>query len=258
MTTEINKNLNNLYISGTILVAIMCIVGLLYSYNLYQQNKFIGSASGNTINISGTGKVSAKPDIATISLTIREGGKDLKEAQDKASVKSDTLLKSLKATLDEKDIKTNNYSSNPTYIYSNTPNYQNPKISGYEVTQNIALSIREVKNISEILKLIADANINEVNGPSYSIDNPEKYKEEARGIAIKDAKDKAAKLADQLGVNIVRMISFNEIGDYNPTPYAMMRSESKAMGDSVSVPIPTLPMGENEISSNINITFEIK
>jgi uncharacterized protein YggE len=251
-----NFGLNTLYKSLTILAAILCIVAIIYAINLYKEGKIIGSNGANIITVAGKGEVNAKPDMSSINLTLRESGADAKTAENKVSIKSEKFLSEIKTLIEDRDIKTENYNSQPKYNYGVNNNYGNPKIEGYEVSQSIILKVRDIKNVSEVLDMISSNNIGEVSGPNFEIDDVEKYKDEARGVAIKDAKDKAEKLAEQLGVSIVRMTSFSEGSDYIPTPY--MRTEKSAVMSMDAAMVPSIPVGENTISSNVNITFEIK
>lgn len=251
---QINSNLENLYKAGFFFLIILSVLALVYTWGQFKANKLIGSSAQNTIVVSGEGKVEAKPDISKLSMTLRETGKTAKEAQDKIATKWQAVKGDLAKYVDEKDIKTNTYSSYPKYYY---PANSKPVLEGYEVTQNIDLKIRKVDDAGNVADAIAKAGINEVNGPSFSIDDESVLKDEARQKAIADAKSKAEKLANQLGVDLVRIVSFNESGDNNPVFYGrgeMMMSKAAV----ASAPMPEMPVGSNEVYSNVTITFEIK
>ncbi len=249
--------LTSLYKVLTVLVSILCVLAIIYTVNTYKEGKIIGSSATNIISVSGKGEVKAVPDIANINITIRESGIVSKEAEEKVSIKTDKFLKEIKTLINEKDIKTESYNVNPKYNYGVNNNYGNPKIEGYEVSQNITLKVTDVKNVAKVLEMITNNGIGEMSGPNYQTDEIGKYTDEARAIAIKDAKENARKLAEQLGVDIVRMTSFSENGDYSPAAYARME---KSLGAAQSVQdfAPQIPTGENTIKSNVTITFEIK
>ncbi len=224
-----------------------------------------GASASNVISFEGKGEVFAKPDIATISFTIRESQKELKNAQDKVTAKEKAVLAFLDSqNIAKKDIKTENYSSYPKYDYG-TPCYggvgipcrqEAPKIIGYEVLEYISLKIRDLAKAGEIVKGIGAVGVSEMNGPNFSIENEDKLKEQARKIAIDNAKNKAKVLSSDLGVRLVRIVSFSENGNY---PYPMMYAKGAGMMDSVSsAPAPELPTGENKIVSNVTITYEIR
>ena len=224
-----------------------------------------GAAPSNVISFQGAGEVFASPDLATINLTIRENAKDVKTAQAKVTAKESAVLAFLdKNGIAKKDIKTENYSSYPKYDYG-TPCYGGmgipcrqdaPKIIGYETSEYLSVKIRDLAKAGTILESVGAVGISEISGPNFSIENEDGLKEQARKIAIDDAKAQAKVLSKDLGVKLVRIVSFSENGNY-PMMYATKGAVS--MMDSVSsAPIPELPTGENKITSNVTITYEIR
>lgn len=248
--------LSGLYKVLTVLCALLCIVAILFAYNLYKEGRLIGAGAGNTIMITGKGEMDIKPDISSITVTLREQSDTSAEAEKNVTKKLEKFLTNLSSSglVEDRDIKTMNYNSYPRYSYPpNAP----VKIDGYEVTQSITLKVRDIDSVGKVLALVSGAGINEVSGPDYTIDDIEKYKDDTRAIAIKDAKQKAEKLADQLGVDLVRIVSFSEGSDYTPPiMYARMDKTMNSAAEAVQAPI--LPEGENKVSSNVTITFEIK
>jgi len=229
--------------------------------------KFIGGGApaSNTISFDGKGEISASPDLATISFTIREDATDMKNAQNKVTIKESAVLSFLdKSGIAKKDIKTENYSSYPKYDYG-TPCYGGiglpcrqdaPKIIGYEVSENVSVKIYDITNAGEIVKGIGAVGISDMNGPNFSIENENALKAQARKIAIDEAKAKAETLAKDLGVRLVRIVNFSENGNY-PMYYAKGMMAADSAGSAPS-PSPELPAGENKITSNVTITYEIR
>lgn len=249
-----SKNENTFLNVKIVLLILVSILVVLYSINVYKEGQLIGSSASNVISVSGTGEIDVKPDLATISLTVRESNKDTKQAEILVSERTQKLLTSLKGVIEDKDIKTDSYTSYPRYSY---PINSAPKIDGYETTQNISIKVRDTENVSKVIALISSAGIKEVSGPNYTIDDDGDYKDIARKEAIDDAKDKAELLAKQLGVKLVRIVSFSE-SDYSPMYPVMYKANSMSLDAAAPEALPTLPTGENTIKSNVNITYEIK
>jgi hypothetical protein len=222
-----------------------------------------GAPASNTISFNGTGEIFAAPDIATISFTIREEAKEMKDAQDKVATKETAVLEFLQENeIAEKDIKTENYSSYPKYDYS----YRYPclvypcptqtKVIGYEVSEYVSVKVRDIAQAGEIVDGIGAAGVTEISGPNFSIEKEEELKAQARQQAIEEAKAKAKTLSKDLGVRLVRIVSFSEDGNY---PFYSMYDKGAAVMESSSrAPAPTLPTGENKITSNVTITYEIR
>jgi len=226
-----------------------------------------GSTAASTISFSGSGEVFAVPDIAMVNITIREEAKDVKEAQSKATAKEKSALDFLdQQGIAKKDIKTESYNSYPKYDYGR-PCYdvglgmpcssETPKIIGYEVSEYISVKVRDLSKTGALMSGLGNLGVGELNGPNLSIENEDELKAQARKMAIDEAKAKAESLADDLGVRLIRIVSFSENGNYPMPMYAMELSKAQGMGGDADIS-PELPTGENKIISNVVITYEIR
>ncbi len=216
----------------------------------------------NIITVTGTGEKLAVSDIASLSVNLNKDGKSAKEAQDLLNTDITKVLNYLKEQkIVDKDIKSEYGGLNPKYSYDNTVCYnypcptKDPKITGYTATQSITIKVRVVDSANDIRTGLATLGVTDISGPTFSIDNEDKIKDNARSLAIKDARAKAQVLADELGVRLGKIVNFGENtgGGYPVYAKAMM-----ADSVSVSAPAPTLPKGENKITSNVTVTYEIR
>lgn len=216
-----------------------------------------------TITVTGEGEVTAMPDIATITLTVRESAKTVPEAQKLVETKVSQALKDVSALgVEKKDTKTLSYTINPKYEQqvqnmSYCVGYNCPPtktvVVGYEVAQSMQIKVRKIDQAGTIIGIIGKANITEVSGPEFTVDDMDKPKADAKEIAIKKAQDKAKATAKSLGVSLGEITQFNEDGGNNyPRMYGMEASVMKASSDTVS-----LPQGESVIKSNVTITYSL-
>ncbi len=219
----------------------------------------------NTISVEGTGDAVTIPDIATFSFMVTETAKTVADAQTQATAKIDNALKAVKdAGVDDKDIQTISYNINPHYEYQGvacSTNYcpqDKQVLTGYDVSESIQVKVRDLAKAGTIFSSIGSIGVQNVNGLNFSVDKPDAVQAEARAKAIANAQAKADKLADQLGVSLVRITSFNESTGGRPgVTYGMAYSSARAM-DSVVVPAPAIPTGEQKVTSDVTITYEIK
>lgn len=228
---------------------------------------YTNSTNPRSIVVTGTGEVSAVPDVSTINFTLRSSNVtgDTKSLQDEVAKSADSVIAKLKSLgIDSKDIKTNNYSVNPRYGYQDCSKISSIKpcdsnvIVGYEASENISVKVRDIQNVSKVLDVLATDKITEVSGPSFEVDDMDKLKNEARDIAIQNAKEKAGSLGKSLGVKIKTIISFSDdTGSYTPMPmmYKTMSADSMMGGVAREANIQA---GEQKITSNVSITFQIE
>ncbi len=214
-----------------------------------------------TITVSGTGKASTPPTIAEVSFTVEERASTEQEAQALATKKTDAALASLKQLgIEDKDVKTTGYQIYPQYETPNckpgVPCPQSTKISSYQVSQSVDVKVRDTNKAGEVLKALGTAGVQNVSGPNFTVDEPTAVQAEARGKAIEDARQKAQLLANQLGVRLGTVVSFSENGGGAMPVFNQMMAKG-ASADS-GAPAPTLPQGENETTSQVIITYEIR
>jgi uncharacterized protein YggE len=259
-----SKEKSNLLKGLGMLVIIVSIFFVVKIISEIKGLRFIGGGApaSNTMVFNGKGEVFASPDIALVNITIRESAPDIKGAQTKATAKETAVLAFLdKSGIAKKDIKTESYNSYPKYTYTSCYSYTVPcreesKITGYEASENISIKVRDLSKAGEIVKGVGAAGISEITGPNFSIENEDQLKEQARKMAIDEAKEKAEVLAKDLGVRLVRIVNFSENGDYSIYNYA--QKEMAVESDASSAPAPELPTGENKITSSVTITYEIR
>lgn len=221
--------------------------------------------SGNVISVEGTGKVSAVPDIATISYTISESATTVAQAQDVATKKSNVALALVKDLgVEDTDIKTTSYNVSPTYSYqgpcysSICPPYES-RITGYTVSQTVDLKVRNLDQTGKILASLGDAGVSNLYGPNFVIDDEDELRAEARKEAITEARAKAKELAKDLNVRLVRVVNFWE--NSGPIYPYYGRAEAFGLGGdmtAVASKTPELPAGENEIVVSVSISYEIR
>jgi len=254
-----------LSVSVFILVIIVSLFTIAKTVNEVKSSSYVGRGNqpSNTISVSGSGEVLAVSDIASLYASLSKEGKTAKEAQDLLNVEIGKTLLYLKSqSIGDKDIKSEYGGLNPKYSYEQVVCYtypcpsRDPKIIGYTASQSITIKVRIVDNASEIRTGLAGIGITDISGPTFSIDDEEGYKDQARSKAIVKAREKAKVLANELGVKLGKVVSFSESsGGYYPMYESKAMMADSAVGGSIA---PTLPKGENKITSNVSITYEIR
>lgn len=227
----------------------------------FDQMGHIDTASVATISVTGIGKASAAPTIATISFSVQENASTVAAAQDAATKRTDAALAAVKKLgVADVDIKTNGYNVSPQYQTKPcAPGSYCPqdttKITGYQVSQSVEVKVRDTSKAGTVLGALGTAGVQNISGPNFAVDDTTAVEAEARGKAIADAHTKAEALAKQLGVHLGRVVNFSENGN-GPVPY-FAQAKSAGMATDAAV-APTLPTGQNETDANVTVVYEIK
>src|SRR3989338_1403520 len=199
----------------------------LQSLSAFMGLRYIGAGvqPTNIITVSGYGEAFGAADIATFSFSVVAEKSTVAAAQGEATNKINAITKYLKdAGVAEKDIQTTDYSVNPQYDYVSqacSGGYcpgGRQVLRGYQVRQSTTVKVRDTAKAGDLLTGAGGKGATDVSGLNFTFDDPNKLQNDARGKAIADAKAKADALAKQLGVTLVRVVSFNENGGGYPTP----------------------------------------
>lgn len=208
-------------------------------------------------SIVGQGKVEVVPDTFYISAGIVVNNAPTStEAQIKISEINNKIIVSVKALgIKETEVKTSNYNINPRY------NYQTGEstISGYNGSASVEIKVKDKNLAGKVVTSVTNAGANDVRISRSVVDNPEKYREEAREKAIANAKEQAEKLSKSLGLKLGRIVNMVESSPYNPNYSNYGYAESKILlapgGGAIA---PDLEAGTETISSTVTLYFEKK
>ena len=236
----------------TLFIAI-ALVGALYIVGQYVASEPARNAD-NVLTVQATGKAKSTPGIVHVVLGVRV------EPQATSEAATDMLAKQANAVIDavEKigieraDIATQNFSVQPAYTYDNGKQ----TLKGYEGSEQLDITVRVADTAGDVIARATEAGANQIGGVSFKNDDPEVAQLSAEQDAIANARNKAEALAKSLGVRLGKVKNYNAQQQYGGLmPYAM---EAKAMGGDVAVVPPQLPVGTQESTVTVTVTYEVR
>jgi uncharacterized protein len=258
-----NQEINNIYKWGRIVLIVLAVflgVATLSSLKgLKNPNPVY-----NAITVSGEGEAVGVPDIASFTFSVSQDSSTVSAAQEGVTKKMDTIIADLKSLgIEERDIKTSDYSVYPKYTYVQSPcsptscppsrQVQN----GYTANHSVTVKVRKTEDAGEALAAAGNAGATNLSSVSFTVDDPDALLDEARAEAIADAKRKAEMLAEELDVRLVRVMGYSDNMGGGPMPYYREVSVSNA-GMDMQAKAPTLPTGENKVNLTVSVTYEIR
>lgn len=260
-----------IYKAGSVLLILLSFYVVVLAINAIKANKYIGGdiISSNIITVSGEGDAFAVPDVAQFTYSVFEEKITVEEAQEAVAEKANAIQEYLEEQgIEERDIKTVNYNVNPQYDYVQRevvcvrfPCPQPPGeqvLRGYGVNTSVQVKVRDTEEAGTLLSGVGERGATNISGLSFMIDDPEELQREARKMAIEDAQEKAEQLADDLGVDLVRIVNFYEDGPVPHYPYDGFARKEMALDVADEAVVQNIALGENQVSVNVNITYEIK
>jgi uncharacterized protein YggE len=213
----------------------------------------------STISVVGTGEVSIAPDIAMLNLGVVRDGKTAREALTANNGAMSKVLKALKLQgIAAKDIQTSGFNISPRYYYpprKDNHEQKPPTIVGYQVSNNLAVRIRDLTKVGDILDLVVTLGVNTGGNIQFTNDNPKQVLKQAREAAMADAIEKAETLTEAAGVDLGRILDISE-NSRMPRPMPMVKAQfrGEAMMADAAVPVEG---GENMYSVTVNVNWEI-
>jgi uncharacterized protein len=213
----------------------------------------------NTLNNTpfearGTGKASAAPDTAVINLGITQEGATVLEAQSNTNEVAQAIVNGLKKQgIEEKNIKTVNYSVNPNYSFERG---DSQRITGYTVTQNFEVK-SPIDKANSVIDTATANGANLVGNISFTLEDEklEELRNEARKEAIEKAKSSAEGLASAAGIKLGKIINVNEsFNDAQPFPIA--RDMMALASPEEDAPPTQITPGETNVEVNVVLTYQ--
>lgn len=232
-------------------VILLIFLWLIKFFNISYPISVTNQTISGELSVVGTGQVEVIPDNATVSVGIVADAATAQAAEDAISTTNNKVVAAIeKLGISKNDIKTTNYSVNPTYNYSTGG--QNT-IAGYSGNATLSIKVKDTNKLPDVITAATNAGANQIYDTQYVIQKPEKYQEEARNKAIANAKEQAQKLASQLGIRLGKIINISESSQdsYNPMP--MAKQTLNMAGGGVA---PDLQPGNQTVTSTVTLYFQ--
>ncbi len=266
-------NNNPLEFNGVLRIAVVGVLGILALFLLAETISATANfgrpsaAATDTITVSGNGQATLAPDVAHISFMVQNTSPTVAEAQAATTKQANAALAFVKAQgVADKDVKTLSYNISPQYSYANPctagvvcPVYNGtPKITGYEVSETVQVTMRDLSAVGALLSGLGQLSVQNISGPDFALDDPTAGDDVARADAINNAKAQAQLLANQLGVHLGKIVSFDESSGGTIYPMAYSMDSLASGGAKAATQPPSVPAGQNTYNASVSITYEIR
>jgi uncharacterized protein len=204
----------------------------------------LAQAAG-TIQAGGTATLSANPDQAHISIGVVTDGSTAQDAAQRNATLATAVLNALKQVLGNAGtIQTISYSVNPRY---NSTSGQAAVIVGYTASNTLQVTTLDLSLIGNLIDTANQAGANSVGGLQFSLRDPEPLRQQALGLAAKQARAHADAIAAGLGAKTGAVISAQEGGSVSPVGIA---------GTAAAAPTP-IQTGQVSVTASVTITVQL-
>lgn len=208
--------------------------------------------SSTGVSVSGTGSVFGEPDVAVLSLGVEAQADSVGEARAQAAESMDAMLSALRdGGVDDDDIQTSRFSVQPRYNFRDGQQ----ELIGFFVENIVTVKIREIDDTGDLIDAAVDAggDLARVNNLRFTIDDPAELQDEARRLAMEDAKSKAETLAEAAGVDLGAPRSISESGG----PRAITFEGAAFAADEARASTP-ISVGELEVQISVQVVYGLE
>ena len=205
------------------------------------------------VTVSGEANVFVAPDLVQIDGGVSSDAKSAREAASANNAAMANVLQALKAAgIDERDYQTSRLSLQPQYAPAE-PNRSTPRIAGYRASNHVTIRVRDVAKVAGTIDTLVNAGANEIGGINFIVTQPSRALDEARRLAIADARRKAEIYAKAAGVTLGEPLSITEEGAA-PQPPVFRSKMAAPMAGGAPTPVA---QGEEPLSVTVNVTWAI-
>jgi uncharacterized protein len=210
------------------------------------------SSNDRFVEIRGEGSVSAAPDFARVTLGVTSTGKNAGEAMAANAKAANALVSLVKAEgVAAADIQTSELSISPMFSQAPPGQQTAPAITGYSVSNNLTVTLRDIPRLGALLDKAVAAGANSIYGIGFGHNDPSALLDKARPLAVADARRKAEIYASAGGARIGRlMVLTEEAGRQMPVAF----SRTFAAGAPAPAPIEA---GEDKLTVTVIARFEL-
>ncbi len=208
--------------------------------------------------VTGAGRVSVMPDIATLRIGVETTAETVGEAMSEAGESMQAVVESLTASgIADDDIQTMTFSVSTEYEWNDT--LRRSEMVGFTVTNTVRATVRDTNAVAAVIDGAARAGGDNarVDGLSFSVEDTAEAEREARALAMEAAREQAGQLASLAGVGLGEAFFVSESGAAplsQDTPELMRSTALFADEQAGATPILT---GENEIVIYVRVGYEV-
>ena len=202
------------------------------------------------LSFSGTSSVKLDPDTAMISVSVHGDGDSSGAALNVATAKMAKVLAVLKS-LDSVSFKQGDLVTEGVSTYKD---WNEDKPDHWLADQSLSITLRDPGKAGAVIAAVTAAGGDNVNGPSFSLeDQRAAYRQALRG-AISEARAKADAAAEAMGARVSGVISISEQGGSVPSaPVAYDVAATKSSGETVAP--PPIEQGSITVPATVTVVF---
>ena len=246
---------------------ILIIISALITLTTALHAQFYGDNTDprRTITVSGEAVVRVEPDEVVIHFGIESHDKVIKTAQDenKEILNSAISIAAVKG-IEKGKIKTEYLNIEPRW----GDYYERKDFLGYIARNSFTVTLSDTSKFEDLTSAMLEAGVTQIHNVQFRTTEFKKYREQARSLALTAAKEKAIKMASELGSVVGDPIRINETNYGNWYWYntgwwggsrnsGMSQNVVQNMSSGSGGNSDGIALGKISVKGSVSVTFEI-
>lgn len=219
--------------------------------------------SSRAIQVSGSAVIKVVPDLVTLQLGVASNDLTPQGVYDKNTATTKKVMAAIRQLgVADKDLSTDYYIIQPAYN-----DYDALTIKGYRINNTIAVNLKDVSKVSQVLAAALSAGANEVVDVQFKTSQLRQYRDQARELAMKAAQEKAQALTDAAGAQAGCVLNIDENsgsayyggwwgGRYQPQTQNVMQNAPGS--DQPSIDDGPISLGQIAVQAEVQVRFSLK
>jgi uncharacterized protein YggE len=206
------------------------------------------------ITVTGEAEVRAVPDEVVFDVTVRTTNRDLKVAKAQTDERLRTLIElARKFKVAPEDMQTDYIKLEPRYRGGN----ETRTFLGYSVRKDLVFTLRDVTQAETLLSEVMTSGITSINSINFRTSQLRKYRDQARALAIRAAREKAIALTGEIGQKIGKAYSIEEEAATGnlPSQNNFTSNVTTSSGDDPAGTEGTLALGQITVNARVTVRF---
>lgn len=206
-----------------------------------------------TVSVSGTGEVTAEPDMAQVTLGVEARKPTMAEARAEVSATVERVLALCRNLgIDPKLVNATRVQIQPEYSWNEKDRKR--VLLGYMVSRQVQVQLRDLESLGSLLERAVDAGVNQVNDPVLDSSRRKEFERDALARAVQDARLNAETLARAAGAGLGPVRTLNGA---TSAPMVPMYRRQVAMADAAMAPEASYQAGEMKFTATVDADYDL-
>lgn len=205
-----------------------------------------------TVSVSGEGMALVAPDMASVVFGVESRAENIGEVNTRTRETIAGIIKAVVALgIEESDIETQQSTIDPLYSDEDPTERK-----GFRATNFLFVQLKDLKQLEPLIETAVDNGANTIDGLVFDIRDKKKHIELATGEALKEARERARRMAAAYGQIIGLPLTIKEgyVNSYRRSGGPAGRSIFQGGGGSAE----TILRGMIEVRASVQVTFELR